>query len=266
MTRFIEAEGRKIAYESREGPGPLLVCVHGNSGGRGLWGPLLGHLPNGAVAMDLRGHGESDWARPPAYSDADYASDIRAVVEALGLREFVLVGHSNGGRASIYHAARHEPKPRALVHMDVDPFIPGWQVDYFRQRSRAVARTFGSPEDVLNGMREVDPTVPRDVLLRFIESIVRKTPEGYRFKFDPETYGSWAPGDLWPEVARIGCPLLVLRAAKTMVMSQTAAERMAREAPRAVLRGIEGAGHMLVLGKPDAVAGAIQEFLRASGL
>ncbi len=266
MTRFVEAGGRKIAYERRDGPGPLLLCVHGNSGGRGLWGPLLERLPNAAVAIDLRGHGESDWARPPAYSDADYASDIRAVVEALGLREFVLVGHSNGGRASIHYAARHEPKPKGLVHMDVDPEIPGWQVDYFCQRSRAVARTFASPEDVFKGMREVDPTVPRDILLRFIGSIVRKTPEGWRFKFDPETYGAWAPGDLWPEVARVGCPMLVLRAERTVVMSRAAAERMAREAPRAVLREVGGAGHMLVLGRPDAVAGAIQEFLRASGL
>lgn len=262
----IELEGRKIAYEVREGPGPPLVFVHGLSSTRALWSPLLERLPRAAVTLDLRGHGESDPATPPAYSDADYASDIRAVVRGLGLREFVLVGHSNGGRASIHYTAHHEPKPRALVHMDVDPAIPPWQVDYFRQRARAVGRPVGSLEEVLTGMRTVDPTVPREAFLKFIEGVVRKTPEGYRFAFEPETYGDWNPGDLWPEVLRIECPFLVLRAQKSIVMSKAAAERMAREAKRATLREIEGAGHMLVLGRPDAVAGAIQEFLRVHGL
>lgn len=262
MSRFVEGTPR-LAYDTREGREPTLLLVHGNSSHKGLWKPLLQRLPgHRAICLDLRGHGESEWTLPPDYSDAGYADDIRRTIRHLGLRDFILVGHSNGGRASIFYAAHHEPKPRAIVHMDVDPHIPDWQVDYFRQRARAVARPMETMEKALKGMREVDPTVPPETFHPFVEQALRQTPEGLKFAFDPETYGSWRPQDLWPEVQRLPCPLLVLRAQKTVVMSRAAAEKMAQTAPQGRYREIEGAGHFLVLGKPEAVAQAIEEFLR----
>ena len=59
------------------------------------------------ASLDLRGHGDSDWADPPAYAFEDYASDVAAVVEKLDLRDFVLVGHSMGGMVSLVYAATY---------------------------------------------------------------------------------------------------------------------------------------------------------------
>ena len=267
MTNLLKTHPLKLAYEYREGDPPLLLCLHGNSSHRNLWTPLLRYFPRqAALALDLRGHGRSGWARPPAYATSDYAEDIKVLVDELGLRDFVLIGHSNGALASLYYAARLEPKPKALVYMDIDPCVPQWQVDYFRQRAGAVAGLYPSPDPILARMQSIDPTVPTEIFLPFVEETLRKTPEGRRFAFDPETYGSWQPGDLWEDLKKVSCPMLVIRAEKTVVMSPSSPEEMVRLNPRARRVEIKEAGHFLVLGKPEKVAGAIQSFLEENNI
>jgi pimeloyl-ACP methyl ester carboxylesterase len=261
-TLYLKSHTPKLAFDIRAGIEPVLLCIHGNSSHRGLWSLLLDHLPHyAALRLDLRGHGESEWARPPAYSTAGYADDIRAAAETIGGREFVLVSHSNGSLASLYFATRLEPKPKALVYMDVNPRVLDEQVEYFRQRTAAVSRVFPSVRDVLKGMRQVDNTVPDETFLSFIEGGMRKSAEGFRFALDPETYGSWQPADMWEAVGRISCPMLILRAEHSVVMSRSTAELMAQKTPNARLKEIAGAGHFLMLSKPAEVANEIRFFL-----
>jgi pimeloyl-ACP methyl ester carboxylesterase len=266
-TRFLESRAPKLAFDIRAGIEPALLCVHGNSSHRGLWGLLLDYFPDyAALRLDLRGHGESEWARPPAYSTADYADDIKAAAETLGGREFALVSHSNGSLASLYFATHLEPKPKAIVYMDVNPRVLDEQVEYFRRRASAVARVFPSLSDVLKGMRQVDDTVPDEAFLSFIEAGMRKSADGFQFALDPETYGSWRPADMWEEVEKIPCPMLILRAEHSVVMSRSAAKLMAQKSPKARWKEIGGAGHFMMLGKPAEVASEIREFLEDLGL
>ena len=86
-----------------------VVFVHSLAGNTGHWSGQLEHLRGDrrTLAIDLRGHGRSDPARDGDYSVEAMAGDIESVVAALGLRRFVLVGHSMGGSASIEYAGRH---------------------------------------------------------------------------------------------------------------------------------------------------------------
>jgi hypothetical protein len=118
-----------------------------------------------------------------------------------------------------------------------------------------------SNSDVLRGMRQVDDTVPDEAFLSFIEAGMRKSAEGFRFALDPETYRSWQPADMCEAVEKIPCPMLILRAEHSVVMSRSAAELMAQKAPGARLKEIGGAGHFLMLGKPAEVASEIRGFL-----
>jgi esterase len=266
-TLFLESRAPKLAYDIRAGVEPALLCVHGNSSHRGMWRLTLDHLADyAALRLDLRGHGESEWARPPAYSTADYADDIRAAAETLDGRDFALVSHSNGSLAALYFAAHLEPKPKALIYMDVAPRIPDDQVEYFRQRASAVARVFPSLSDTLKGMRQVDGAVPDETFLSFIEGGMRRSADGFRFALDPETYRSWNPADMWESVEKVTCPILILRAEHSVVMSRSTAELMSRKAPNARLKEISGAGHFLMLGKPAEVASEIRAFLKELGL
>ena len=97
-----------------------VVFVHSLAGNTGHWSRQLEHLRGDrrALAIDLRGHGRSDPARDGNYSVEAMADDIESVVAALGLRRFILVGHSMGGSASIEYAGRHPDAVAGLLLAD----------------------------------------------------------------------------------------------------------------------------------------------------
>src|SRR5205823_6058675 len=70
------------------------------------------------LSLDLRGHGESEAVDPPEYHYHDYADDLNAFVEALGLRDFVLIGHSMGGAVTLFYLARHSTRAAKYVLID----------------------------------------------------------------------------------------------------------------------------------------------------
>ena len=70
------------------------------------------------VALDLRGHGGSDWVEPAAYRAVDYAGDIVAVLDALGWRSPLVIGHSLGGYIGVNLASLHPDRVGSLVIVD----------------------------------------------------------------------------------------------------------------------------------------------------
>ncbi|WP_241759199.1 alpha/beta fold hydrolase [Pyxidicoccus parkwayensis] len=108
-------------YVDDGGKGGLpVVFVHSSCGSTTQWEAQLAHLrrQRRAVALDLRGHGRS--APPPKedISIEDFASDVHAVVDALGLQRFVLVGHSMGGAVCAAYAGLHPERVAGLFLLD----------------------------------------------------------------------------------------------------------------------------------------------------
>ena len=124
---FVELGGIKIHYLDHPGGEPALVLLPGLSATAPIFEDLIaaGLSPRfRAVAVDLRGRGESDG--PPAgfdpaapaanYTMAEHAADVVGLLDALGLRRVVLVGHSFGGMLALYLAAHHPQQfPRIVV-------------------------------------------------------------------------------------------------------------------------------------------------------
>ncbi|MEZ0309083.1 MAG: alpha/beta fold hydrolase, partial [Ramlibacter sp.] len=100
------------------GSGGLVVLfVHSFAGDARHWRAQLQHvrLRRRAIAIDLRGHGRSDAPASGDYSVPALAEDIAAVTDALGLKRFVLVGHSMGGAAATAYAGKHPDRLAGLV-------------------------------------------------------------------------------------------------------------------------------------------------------
>src|SRR5215207_2036256 len=120
-TRTIDGpQGRLAVDEAGSGNELAAVFLHADSGSRGHWRNALAHVGTRrrAVALDLRGHGDSDVPRNGDFSYAGRAEDISAVVDALDLRRFILVGHSGGAAVALAFANAHAERVAALLLVD----------------------------------------------------------------------------------------------------------------------------------------------------
>ncbi|MGH9678530.1 MAG: alpha/beta fold hydrolase, partial [Candidatus Acidiferrales bacterium] len=122
------SDGAKIYYED-EGEGQPILLVHGWTCSSRFWRknvPVLARAFR-VVTLDLRGHGKSSKTLD-GHTIRQYARDVRAVIEHLGLREAVLVGWSLGGPVilSYYeqYGADHRLKALGLVDSTPFPFSP----------------------------------------------------------------------------------------------------------------------------------------------
>lgn len=108
-------DGVDIAYDVT-GDGPGLVLVHGLTENRRVWDPLVADLATDhtVLAVDIRGHGESAVAAP--YDPPTLAGDVAVAVDAAGLANPVVIGHSMGGIVVTAYGAQHPC--RGVVNID----------------------------------------------------------------------------------------------------------------------------------------------------
>ncbi len=101
---FIDgSSGRLYVEDGGAGLQLPVVLIHSLAGNSAQWTPQLVHLRRArrAVALDLRGHGRSEAPRDGRYALADFATDVQRVMDALGIRRAVVVGHSLGGGVAV---------------------------------------------------------------------------------------------------------------------------------------------------------------------
>ncbi|MGF1665656.1 MAG: alpha/beta fold hydrolase [Acidimicrobiia bacterium] len=115
MQHATGAEGNRIAYEV-EGDGPDLILMHGITENRTAWGATRQRLARlgRVIAVDLRGHGDSDPA--DTYALDAMAADVKAVADEVGAGLPTLVGHSLGGFVASVYAAAYPT--RTVVNID----------------------------------------------------------------------------------------------------------------------------------------------------
>jgi len=117
---WVDGPAGRLRVSDGGNGGVPVVFVHALAGDRTQWKNQLEHLrPNRrAIAFDMRGHGESDKPSDADYSIDGIAADIDAVVDALGINRFILVGHSFGGGVVAAYAGANPNRVAGLFFAD----------------------------------------------------------------------------------------------------------------------------------------------------
>jgi esterase len=243
---------------------PPMVLLHGFMAHARTWDLFAADLARDyrVLAVDQRGHGDSDPAPGGVYGLDYYVGDFERFVEAVGLNRFVLVGMSMGGRNSMAYTARHPDKVERLVIVDIAPEAP----PPFAPNPNAPKDpgVFDTTEQVADFLRGQDPYPPEEYRQAVARHSVRKGPDGrYYWKWDPALRGGPSPvaGDLWEALRSIRCPVLVVRGAESKILPRNLADRMIAELKDGRLVEAPRSGHPVQEDNAPLLISAVREFL-----
>jgi pimeloyl-ACP methyl ester carboxylesterase len=247
---------------------PPVLLLHGNGGHAHWWDALVPSLVRGRrlIALDSRGHGESDWPEPPSYRLDAYEADLLAVVEAFDLPPLPIVAHSMGGRAALHFAAHQPDRVTGLAMLDttivgIKSEEQAWYLD--KIRGRREGRIHDTSEAALAGFRLIPPepgvpdAVHRDVAHHAIGS---PRPGEWRVRFDYTVLMGDGNDDLTPLFADLPFPVWIGSGADGGARPDEA--RLRTIAPELVMERFPGAHHFL-LSNPAPLAAWLERFLSA---
>lgn len=276
--RFISANRLRHHLIEWGSPGPAVLLLHGFLEHAHAWdfvAPRLAAVGHHVLALDWRGHGDSDWVGPGGYYHfADYAADLAFLVRHLDV-SVSLVGHSMGASAALLYAGTEPERIRALALVEglgppgsrfeeAPGRFAGWIADLEKLGKRPLRRE-PSLEAVTQRLRERYPHVPEAALRVMADFGTREEAGGRVWKFDP-LHQTRSPQPYYVEQAsqfwrRVSCPVLYVEGAQSpwRLPREEVAERLE------ILRGkhltIEGSGHHPHLEQPEELVRILLDFL-----
>jgi pimeloyl-ACP methyl ester carboxylesterase len=244
-----------------------IVVLHGNSANAWWWEPLARAIAPEfrLLALDQRGHGDSEWARPAAYSPTDYANDIARFVAHVtaNAEKPVVVGHSMGGLNVLAFAWRHPESVRGAMAIDVAVTSNRGRDRYLRRLKALPVVTYPDLATAKARFRLMpnEGGIPDEIVHEIAERSLARTDEGrWTLKFDRESFLGGDGLAVLDTIKEIRIPTMLVRAEHSRIMTAEAAEQARASNPNALLVTIADAHHHVILEKPDAVARAIEEF------
>ena len=269
---FVEANGLRFHYlDWGEPDRPPMLLLHGFAQTCHSWDFVALSLSDRfrLIALDQRGHGDSDWAPGGDYSPEAQQKDLNAVVEALRLDGPVVMGLSMGGRNAFTYTATHPGEVRALVIVDAGPenMQPGSEnIRRFVQREDEL----DSVEAFVSRVRAFNPRRPVQQIRGSIVHNLKQLPSGkWTWKYDKLLRSPDRPFASDPETARrlwsylesLKCPTLIVRGGASDVVALETAEAMRKRTPGSRLATVEGAGHLVMGDNPVGFERAVTDFL-----
>ena len=278
------AEGKHIEWQTTDGVrlagetfgdsnAPPVVLLHGGGQTRYAWGNAARALARAgfyALAVDLRGHGHSDWSKQGHYELRSFADDICTISASLKQRP-VVVGASLGGLASlIAEGQATESVMRALVLVDVAPRLePEGVMRIISFMVDRIKEGFASLEEAAEAVAKFVPHRPKPTDLSGLEKNLRLGEDGrYRWHWDPNFLHGNKPVDarqsfdeLKAAARAIAVPTLLVRGRLSDVLSEDGAKELLSMIPHADYVDVKAAGHMIAGDRNDVFNGAVIDFL-----
>jgi esterase len=264
----------RFHYLDWGGDGRPILFLHGGGLNAHTWDAVCVMLRDffRCVALDQRGHGDSEWSPLSDYAVETQLQDVERFLEQLRLVSPVLVGQSMGGLNSIAYAIRHGAEMRGLVVVDVGPEInpAGTQ----RIREFASTPELDSPEAFLERAVKFNPLRNPNVLRRSLYYNLRQTPIGkWALKHDQrrssDEYARITTAQrerLAQQIPQITCPTLIVRGALSDVLTDEAADKFARSLSKGKWVKVANAGHNVQGDNPAGLLEVLSPFLRETEL
>jgi pimeloyl-ACP methyl ester carboxylesterase len=259
-------------YVRQDGPrdGPALVLIHGLGGSTRWWNAVvpLFAASHHVIRVDLLGHGRSAKPNGAGYSIPEQARRVGLVLDRVGVRHAVVVGHSTGGYVATALADQRGDLVTALALADTGPsmnafisdgpvgkllFIPGVGQMLWRIRTDSIIR-----KGLSTAFSRPGYEIPRQL----VEDVRGMT-------YHSLTASSQASDDYLIEralpsrLAAIGRPLLVIFGQDDRRWRSSTSTAEYREVPGAQVELVPGAGHSPMLEEPQRTAALISAFAAA---
>jgi pimeloyl-ACP methyl ester carboxylesterase len=260
--------------------GVPLVLVHGFGNEAHIWNDFAPRVAPHyrTIAVDLRGHGDSDHDPEGRYDYDRHVADLEAVTAALGIERLVLVGHSFGGRTSMRFAAKHPERLAGLVIVDIGPEHDARGTT--RIRMEVMQRgdgSFAEPGEYERVLAHNFPAGSPDALRRMAKHELRQRGDGRWVRKADPAFMAGRPGQseaetearekqtarqLWDALATIPCPTLVVRGAASDILSPEIADRMVDEVlANGQLAIVPLSAHSVMTDNPEGFAEAVCGFV-----
>ena len=266
-------EGLRLAGEERGDPDawPVLF-LHGGGQTRHAWGAtaeVVAARGWRTITLDLRGHGDSEWAANGDYSFTAHCADCVAVVDQLG-RPPVLVGASLGGIASILaEGTSDRPVSSALVLVDIAPKANPEGIRRITDFMRSGLGGFATLEDAAAAIAAYTPNRRRSTNFDGLKKVLRLRDGRWHWHWDPriidhnrtEVVPNRYTSLLEVASDNIDVPTLLVRGGLSDVVTQEGVDELVARIRDITVVNVDGAAHMIAGDRNDIFSSAVASFL-----
>ncbi len=277
--RFFDSQGLRLHYSDwGNDTAPPLILIHGRRDHSRSWDAIAAALRSNfhVIAPDLRGHGDSDWAKGSSYNLPDFVYDLARLLGHAQLKDVALVGHSLGGMIGLTFAGTYPDRVSRLAVLDGITVVPGQRTAPIHERISAwisqldavadrKSRRFASIEAAAKRMLAHNRHLTPDQAISLAGHGVKRNADGtFSWKFD-DYQQARAPYRLWADDyiglwKRIACPTLLLRGDESMLPDPQGAGVLGHF-KQARYVTVAGAGHWLHHDRLHDVVAELRVFL-----
>ena len=219
------------------------------------------------IALDQRGHGESQWSEEGAYTIEDHFVDLDNFTETLGLRNLILIGHSMGGRNALFYAAYNSHNIDRLILVDARAGNNPGSSKALRLLINKLPLQGNSIYEVAQQIRAIYPYLSWRMCYKIASYGYKQVHKGKLVpKYDvrmclPLEHSGYSIQNLWHLMENVNCPTLVVRGKESQFLSRQEAQEMCNVLPQAEWREIPKSTHMPAQENSVAFDKAILDFI-----
>jgi pimeloyl-ACP methyl ester carboxylesterase len=244
---------------------PELVLLHGGAQNAHTWDTVALALDRSVVAIDLPGHGHSEWRPDKSYRPQQMADDVAFTIERFAPGATTMVGMSLGGLTGLCALAIRPRLADRLVLVDITPGVN-------QQKAEPVLSFIQGPEEfesfdaILERTMAYNPTRSRSSLRRGVLHNARPRPDGsWVWRYDLPVGERVADlehrfDNLWDAVEALTCPVLLVQGALSGVVDDEDIAAFQKRQPEAGIVVVEEAGHSVQGDRPLELAAILTEF------